>query len=304
LIVQAIEMTVSQLIDHGLLHGDPNLAHVLKVRNPETGKPEIGYIDFGIVSYVPQNFRDAIVCAVTQLVFARNLEAVADLCGEMGLLPQETLTDPCERKRLMEALQTTMDDVLIWPRSNNGVSTAVPTIRFENVLPALSKFIRSFEFTMPPYFLNNIRALATLESMALNLDPNFNVLRVIYPYSINRLMRNPTVSKKVQDTFLEICRNPDTKLISPRRVQMLLNDWALWTGYRKRKIFWDLATSAGGRRVAPVIFKNWCLNRVQNVKAVVYHGKLLLWKIWQQLAALHGSKAPKRPTYVSQPLRS
>jgi predicted unusual protein kinase regulating ubiquinone biosynthesis (AarF/ABC1/UbiB family) len=270
LIVQAIEMTVSQLIDHGLLHGDPNLAHVLKVVNPKTGKSEIGYIDFGIVSYVPQNFRDAIVCAVTQLVFARNLNAIADLLGEMQLLPQETVTDPTERERLLDALQTTVNDLLIWPKNKKGVSTGVPTIRFENVLPALSKFIQSFEFTMPPYFLNNVRALAALEGMAIKLDPNFNVLRVIYPYSINRLMRNPTVSENVQNTFLDICRNPETKLISPRRVQMLLNDWALWTGYRKRKIFWDLATSAGGRRVAPVIFKNFLLNRARNIKALFY----------------------------------
>ncbi|KAL3907741.1 MAG: hypothetical protein SGILL_008751 [Bacillariaceae sp.] len=285
LIVQAIEMTVSQLIDHGLLHGDPNLAHVLKVEN-ENGEPEIGYIDFGIVSYVPQNFRDAIVCAVVQLVFARNLNAVADLLGEMELLPQETVTDPVERERLLDALQSTVDDLLIWPKNKKGVSTGVPTVRFENVLPALSKFIQSFEFTMPPYFLNNVRALAALEGMAIKLDPNFNVLRVIYPYSINRLMRNPTVSEKVQNTFLEICRNPDTKLISPRRVQMLLNDWALWTGYRKRKIFWDLMVSAGGRRVAPVIVKNFFLNRVRNAKTVYYHVKLSLARSFQRARRL------------------
>mmetsp|Transcript_2635 Transcript_2635/g.5045 ORF Transcript_2635/g.5045 Transcript_2635/m.5045 type:complete len:761 (-) Transcript_2635:1243-3525(-) len=265
LIVRAIEMTVSQLIDHGLLHGDPHMGNVLKVRNPKTGKSELGYLDFGLVSYVPQNVRDAIVCAVVQLVFARNLEAVADLFGELGLLPRETLQDAGERKRLLDALRNTLDDVLIWPKNNKGLSTAVPTVRFDNLLPATIKFLRSFEFTMPPYFLNNVRALATLEGMALKLDPDFNVLRVIYPYSINRLMRNPSVSRKVQDTFLDICRNPQTKLLSPRRVRMLLNDWALWTGYRKRKIFWDLATSAGGRRVTPVILKNWLLNRVRYV---------------------------------------
>jgi predicted unusual protein kinase regulating ubiquinone biosynthesis (AarF/ABC1/UbiB family) len=283
LIVQAIEMTVSQIIDHGLIHGDPHLGNVLKVRNPVTGKPEIGYLDFGLVSYVPQQYRDAIVCAVVQLVFARNLEAVADLCGELGLLPQETLQDAGERKRLLDALQRTIDDILIWPKNKRGMSTSVPTIRFENMLPAMSKFITQFQFTMPPYFLNNIRALATLEGMALKLDPDFNVLRIIYPYSINRLMRNPTVSKKVQDTFLEICRNPQTKLISPRRVSMLINDWALWTGYRKRKIFWDLLTSAGGRRVAPVIFKNFVLNRVRNVRGFVYRLKYIMVSSWHRI---------------------
>ncbi|CAB9519618.1 protein kinase UbiB [Seminavis robusta] len=273
LIVQAIEMTVSQLIDHGLLHGDPHLGNVLKVRNPKTGKPELGYLDFGLVSYVPQKFRDAIVIAVVQLVFARNIEAVADLCVDLGLLPEETLQDAGERQRFFKAVKGALQEVLIWPKDTEGMSTAVPVIRFENLLPAFSDLIRSFEFTVPPYFLNNIRALATLEGMALKLDPNFNVFRVIYPYSINRLMRNPAVSKRVQETFVEICRSPDTQLISPKRVRMLLNDWALWTGYRKRRIAWDLFICAGGRRVTPVILHNWLLNRVRNAKNLARHSQ-------------------------------
>lgn len=273
LIVQAIEMTVSQFIDHGLLHGDPHLGNVKKVRNPTTGKPELGYLDFGLVSYVPQRFRDGIVIAVVQLVFARNLEAIADLCVDLGLLPEETLRDAGERQRFLKALKSALSDVLIWPKDTKGMSTAVPIIRFESLLPVFSDLIRSFEFTVPPYFLNNIRALATLEGMALKLDPDFKILRVIYPYSINRLMRNPTVSKRVQQTFLDICRSPDTQLISPLRVRMLLNDWALWTGYRKRRIAWDLVTSAGGRRVTPVLLKNWLLNRIRNIRNLVGHSQ-------------------------------
>jgi len=264
LIVQAIECTISQLIDHGLLHGDPHSANLLKVKR--NGNPELGYLDFGLVSYVPQKFRDGIVCAVVQLVFARNIEAVADLCGDLGLLPEETLQDAGERKKFMDALQHVLDEILIWPKDEQGLSTSVPKVRFENLLPAVSQLVRSFEFTVPPYGLSNVRALATLEGMALKLDPEFNILKVIYPYSINRLMRNPSVSAKVQETFLEICRSPTTKLISPRRVRMLLHDWSMWTGYRKRKVFWDLLTSAGGRRVTPVILYNWYLNRVRNVR--------------------------------------
>lgn len=274
LIVQAIEMTVSQLIDHGLLHGDPHSANLLKVKRSGSGtKPELGYLDFGVVSAIPQKFRDGIVIAVVQLVFARNIEAVADLCGDLGLLNYEVLQDAGERKRFLQALEKAIDQVLIWPKCDKGVSTAVPTVRFENLLPAFTPLIQGFAFTLPPYFLNNVRALATLEGIALKLDPNFNVLRVIYPYSINRLMRNPNVSKKVQETFVEICRSPTTKLISPRRVKMLLTDWAMWTGYRKRRIAWDLATSAGGRRVTPALVKNWYLNRLQNLRSFATNTK-------------------------------
>ena len=297
LIVQAIECTISQLIDHGLLHGDPHSANLLKVTR-DGRKPELGYLDFGLVSYVPQKFRDGIVCAVVQLVFARNVEAVADLCGDLGLLPPETLQDAKERKRFLDGLENVMDQILIWPKDQEGLSTAVPKLRFEKLLPAVSQLIRSFEFTVPPYGLNNVRALATLEGMALKLDPDFNVLRVIYPYSINRLMRNPSVSKKVQETFVEICRSPTTKLISPKRVRMLLNDWSLWTGYRKRRVVWDLVTSAGGRRVTPVIIHNWYLNRLRNLRMCAAYTKHALTKTSQRiLHVLNLSTEPQNVVY-------
>ena len=289
LIKLAIEMSLSQMIDHGLLHGEPHSGNLLKVRNSQTGKVELGYLDFGLVSYLPQEIRDGIVCAVVQIVFARNMEAVADLCVDLGLLPKSTLEDCVERSRFVNALKAALDEILVWPERTKirGKPTSVPKVRFGNLLPATSKLIQEegFDFTIPPYFLNNIRILATLEGMALKLDPSFNILQVVYPYSINRMMKNPNVSKPVQETFINICRSPETKLISPKRVSLLLQDWAFLTGYSKRKVAWDLMTCSGGRRVTPVIMKNWALNRIRNVKQAMSHTKrliqILYWKVGQ-----------------------
>jgi predicted unusual protein kinase regulating ubiquinone biosynthesis (AarF/ABC1/UbiB family) len=266
LIKKAIECTLSQLLDTGLLHADPHTGNLLKVRTQD-GEIELGYLDFGLVSFVPQQVRDGIVCAVVQVVFARNIEAVADLCVDIELLPEEKLKDPRERMRLVYALNRAFDDILLWPKDKKGRSTAVPKVRFEKLLASLASLIASFEFSVPPYFLNNARALATLEGIALKLDPDFNILRVIYPYSINRLMCNPSVSEKVEEAFLDICRSPETKLFDSNRGMMLLNDWSLLTGYRKRKIFWDLMTSTGGRRVMSRIMREWFLKRFRKVKA-------------------------------------
>jgi len=55
-----------------------------------------------------------------------------------------------ELKRSLDALQITLDEVLLWLENAKRVSTAIPIIRFENLLPPF-KFIPSFEFMMPPY---------------------------------------------------------------------------------------------------------------------------------------------------------
>lgn len=266
LVTKAIECTLSQLLDTGLLHADPHTGNLLKVRNPD-GTVELGYLDFGLVSTVPQRVRDGIVCAVVQLVFARNFDAVADLCADLELIPEDRVKDPEKRQEFLDALREVFDDIMIWPKDERGRSTAVPKVRFEKLVDSYTGLITRFDFSVPPYFLNNARALATLEGIALKLDPDFNILRVIYPYSINHLMRNPSVSKKTQETFMNICRNPTTRLVDPNRFMILLNDWALLTGYRKRKIFFDLATSAGGRRVSARMIRESYLKRARRVQS-------------------------------------
>jgi predicted unusual protein kinase regulating ubiquinone biosynthesis (AarF/ABC1/UbiB family) len=138
------------------------------------------------------------------------------------------------------------------------------------LLSSSASLFAKFEFTIPPYGLNNARALVTLEGIARELDPSFNMLRVIYPYSINRLMRNPAVSKLVEDTFIEILRSPVTKLFDLHRFKTLLNDLAQLTGYKKRKIFWDLTISAGTRRVTLRIMREWCCT---HIRSKGHHGK-------------------------------
>ena len=325
LVRKAIEVTLSQLLTTGLVHSDPHTANLLKVRTAD-GRSELGYLDFGLISAVPQRFKDGIVCATCQLVFARNIEAVADLCVDLGLLSEEKLEDPEERKRFVNALEQALNDVMIWPKDERGRSTAVPRIRFDAALPSLSNLIKSFEFTVPPYFLNNARAIATLEGIALKLDPSFNIVQVIYPYSINHLMLNPMyvleilsghwcvapswhrkgpahshhifaffnpttdrVSSKSEETFLEICRSPKTKLFDHNRFMMLLTDWSLLTGYRKRKIYWDLITSIGTRRVMSRIFRESIMKRVRRINSLWYKHFVAYWEqCWMpQLLGYH-----------------
>ena len=154
LVKKAIECTLAQLLDTGVLHADPHTGNLLKVRRQD-GQVELGYLDFGLVNEVPQRFRDGIVCAVVQIVFARNIEAVADLCVDLGLLSEDTMRDPDQRKKLVDALRYAFDNILIWPTDKRGRATEIPKVRFQNLLACLAIIIANFEFTVPPYFLNS-----------------------------------------------------------------------------------------------------------------------------------------------------
>jgi len=275
LIETGIDCTLSQLLDTGTLHADPHLGNLLKVvlngddddvgsddterkSNRRKGKRqvELGYLDFGIVSNVPSSVRDALVCAVVQLVFARDVDAVTDMFGELQLLPQHVLQDPDKRAALAEALDDTFQKVLVYPEvvddtddADAPAATAVPMLRFDNLLGSLSLLVTRFEFQLPPYFLNNARALGTLEGIARELDPSFNVLRVLYPYALNRLLTNPSGSDVVERTLLNLIRSPDTGEYDRRRIAKILQDSSTMTGYSRRRVVYDIAKTRGGRRL-------------------------------------------------------
>jgi predicted unusual protein kinase regulating ubiquinone biosynthesis (AarF/ABC1/UbiB family) len=155
-----------------------------------------------LLSNVSPQVRDGLVCAVAYLVFAKNIEAVASLFGELQLLPDEVLNDPSERQALNSAMEITMAEALVYePLLDGSGTTNIPILKFDKLLDALSRLVPRFRFQLPPYFINNARALSTLEGIARSLDPKFNVFQVMYPFALNRLLANPTKSPVVDKTL-------------------------------------------------------------------------------------------------------
>jgi predicted unusual protein kinase regulating ubiquinone biosynthesis (AarF/ABC1/UbiB family) len=278
LVLTGIECTLSQLLDTGILHADPHSGNLLKVPSKHCeGSYELGYLDFGLLSRVPSEVRDGLVCAVAQLVFARNVDKVARLFGELQLLPQHVLHDPTERQALAAALDSVFEKVLDYSESEpvsgrDGFESrkrnrsAIPGLRFDSLLVSLAGLVTRFEFQLPPYFLNNARALGTLEGIAKSLDPAFNVLRVVYPYALNRLLANPSNNPVVDETLLDLLRCPSTGTIKASRVARLLDDSAALTGYSRRRVAWDVLKTCGGRRLARKIALGLAGGRLARVK--------------------------------------
>jgi len=120
------------------------------------------------------------------------------------------LDDPRQRAEFSEALAELADAVLTNPAVDDQVSatsgegegsSTLPKLRFEALVGALLGFAPRFAFQLPPYFLNNARALGTLEGMALQVDPDFSVLQAVYPFALRRLLANPSGSDRLQKTL-------------------------------------------------------------------------------------------------------
>jgi aarF domain-containing kinase len=172
--------------------------------------------------------------------------------GELQLIPQHVLNDPKERQALAEALEVTFENSLLYPKSadsSEGDATQIPELKFDKLLDSLSRLVPRFQFDLPPYFINNARALSTLEGIAKSLDPTFNVLTIMYPYALNLLIRNPSGSPVVASALQSLIRSRNGR-IDRVKIRQLLRDSALISKRRVSLVLRDILKTREGRRLA------------------------------------------------------
>lgn len=150
----------------------------------------LAYIDFGLVSEVPASVRESIVCALMHLIHGEYTHLAECFTGLALMRSNDIEVDlPLLSEALREAFEPT-NQALAASRKH-GASR----FRHFTLIGIVSKFLTlgtRFPFVFNDYFLNNLRCLGMLEGIALNADPNFNVLGVVYPYVVKKILTDPT----------------------------------------------------------------------------------------------------------------
>lgn len=161
----------------------------------------LAYIDFGLVSEVPSFVRESLVCALVHLIHGEYSLLAECLAGLELMRPDDV---QMELPVLSEALREAFEPMMSVDVSNmsNAVenrslgdtaiaSTGVRRFRDFTLVGVATKLLMlgtQFPLVFRDYFLNNLRCLGMLEGLALNADPNFNVLSVVYPYVAKKML--------------------------------------------------------------------------------------------------------------------
>lgn len=242
--------TLTQLFATGLMHADPHGGNLIKVQGPHHA--QLGYLDFGMVSTIDATVRDALMCSIVEMVVCRDVEAVVDLFAELQIVREDVLLE--KRAELVESMTRVLEQVFEYPdedaTDDEESTTSIPQLRFDTLLGELVLLIARFEFELPPYFINNARALATLEGLTRQLDQSHNTMEAIYPFCLRRLFRNPTQSPIVERTLQKVLRDPETGRLSWRRQQRFLRDIKALTGKSRKRVILDILGTKGGRRLS------------------------------------------------------
>ena len=72
----------------------------------------------------------------------------------------------------------------------------------------------------------------------------------IYPVALRRLFNNPSGSPVVDQTLLDLARDPVTQVPTASRVLQLVHEMSCLLGIRRSRVIRDVLKTKGGRRMA------------------------------------------------------
>lgn len=147
----------------------------------------LAFIDFGLVSEVPLPVRESIVCALMHLIHGEYARLAECFTG-VALMRSDDIQ--VNLPLLSEALRE------VFEPPNQAVRAATfrkGVMRFNHftlvgIVGKLLTLATRFPFVFNDYFLNNLRCLGMLEGLALSADPDFNVLGVVYPFVVKKIL--------------------------------------------------------------------------------------------------------------------
>mmetsp|Transcript_12548 Transcript_12548/g.18750 ORF Transcript_12548/g.18750 Transcript_12548/m.18750 type:complete len:797 (+) Transcript_12548:48-2438(+) len=172
LVDTGVQCTLRQLLQDGFFHADPHPGNLLVTRE---GK--LCYIDFGMMSTIPERARYALISHVVHLV-NRDYEAMCEDYYDLEFMDRKVDTQP-----IAPALANFFDDALAY---------SVSELNFGALIDGLGEVFFEYPFQLPPYYALILRSLTFLEGLALRTDPNYKLLAASYPYMAQRLLTDPS----------------------------------------------------------------------------------------------------------------
>ncbi|MBK1987690.1 AarF/ABC1/UbiB kinase family protein [Sphaerospermopsis aphanizomenoides BCCUSP55] len=162
LIAVEFKFALQQLLSGGFFHADPHPGNVLV-----TPEGKLAYLDFGMMSEVTPETRDLLIIFFLHLV-SGDFPSLAEDLVSLEFLPPETDLAPLIPK--------------LAQMFGNIRETSIAEFGFKQMFDNLLSLIYEYSWQIPKFYVLVFRCFATLEGIALKLNPDFQAYKVGYPY--------------------------------------------------------------------------------------------------------------------------
>jgi predicted unusual protein kinase regulating ubiquinone biosynthesis (AarF/ABC1/UbiB family) len=176
---------LKQLLEDGFFHADP---HPGNLRIMPDGR--IGIFDFGMVGRISPEMKQGLANALLH-VLQREYRSLIDDFVELGFLDETA-----NREQLADDLT---------PILEKRFAQGLTRIRFREVLFDFSDVVWRYPFRLPTEFTYVMRALLTLEGVALTINPKFNFVDATMPFAHRIVLKNSATMGKaiIKEVFTE-----------------------------------------------------------------------------------------------------
>ena len=183
-----------QLLEDGFFHADP---HPGNMRVMADGR--VGIFDFGMVGRISNELKQHLVNAFMHVIQQDYKLLIDDFIG-MGFLDASV-----DRESLYADLAPVIE-----ARFAEGMTK----VRFRKMLFDFSDVVYKYPFRLPTEFTFVMRALLTLEGVALQINPDFNFIDAALPFAHRIVLKNNGVLGQAlfKEVFQEGRFNPQAAL--------------------------------------------------------------------------------------------
>lgn len=167
-----VEAFASMILTVGVVHADPHPGNLIIADDGD----KVCLLDFGMTLRVPPAHRDAWARCVVHLVRQEH-EAVLDDLVDIGFFSSD-----CPREAILPVMSKIWRQLVESGSDIHKRKKAVQLLYTE-----LMTLVRKFKFSLPDYYVALVRALVTLEGIALAADCEFDIFKSIFPVALRFL---------------------------------------------------------------------------------------------------------------------
>jgi len=171
-----VETYAAMILDLGLCHADPHPGNLLV-----TSEDCVCLLDYGMVIEVPPSHRWAWANCLVNLVRC-DYDKVLDNLTDIGFFPED-----CPRDVILPVMSRLWAEMVKCGSSTQKRKQVVRTC-FDEIRILVTKF----DFNLPDYYLALVRALLTLEGIALAADCEFDIFQATFPVAVRALASAPS----------------------------------------------------------------------------------------------------------------
>ncbi|KAK7253459.1 hypothetical protein SO694_00001840 [Aureococcus anophagefferens] len=183
----AVEACTASLVLTGYVHADPHEGNLML---GDDGK--LVFLDFGLMSSVDPDIMEAFARGI-QACLAEDYAGLAVCFRDVGFLtdPVQYRADPAKEPFAPAPRAADGSDPL-FPEFVDALTDAMETVeggtsRFGALATVLNQVLApNWKMFTPPYVLLLVRTFLTLEGIAAEVDPNFNIYEMSLPWAVRR----------------------------------------------------------------------------------------------------------------------